>query len=144
MSDLKDQLVRLGEEHKHLRPNLRPILASLQKTSNYVTASTKVANASQMAADLNRAFDTVTVLHESDDTTVWSVSRRSGIKAEVRLNEGQNRVQVVDSRGQTVLGLETADRWKTLLWDVTESIKMAEAYSEMQNMYFEQAMHSFG
>lgn len=34
MSDLKDQLIKLGAENKHLRPHIRPVLASLGKTSS--------------------------------------------------------------------------------------------------------------
>jgi hypothetical protein len=31
MSNLKDQLIKLGTTHKELRPNIRPVLAELQK-----------------------------------------------------------------------------------------------------------------
>lgn len=56
MSDLKEQLIKLGAANKSLRPDIRPILSSLEKAASRVSLDERLMSAKASFADDVFAF----------------------------------------------------------------------------------------
>lgn len=119
MKNLKQQLIRLGYQDPSLRGHLRPVL-------DVVTDRSKQAGylKDQVMQDLKGLFGSVDVINESGAIVVLEVSHRSGIGAEVIINEQRNTVKMDDARGQVVL-MEEATDWDWMFSNIKHAFQLA-------------------